>query len=72
MRFSNQKENKGRPSSKSKFGNKKKNMTCAKQESNKILLQGKNKNKTMTKKTYTKFILNKLKVIGNFTFIYTY
>jgi hypothetical protein len=26
--------------------NKNKNMTCAKQESNKILLQGRNKNKT--------------------------
>jgi peptidyl-tRNA hydrolase len=44
--FPNQNENKGNPSSKFKlWNNKNKNkiMTCAKQKSNKILLQGKKK-----------------------------
>jgi hypothetical protein len=44
--FPNQNKNKGKPSSKFKLWNNKnknKNMPCAKQESNKILLQGRNK-----------------------------
>jgi len=49
IRFPNQDENTGKLNSKSKFWNKKnknKNMTSARQKSNKILLQEWNKNKT--------------------------
>jgi len=47
-------------------------MTCAKQESNKILLQeGYQEVKQICdKKMYPKLVLNKLKIMGNFTFIY--
>jgi hypothetical protein len=44
--FFNQNENKGMLNSKYTLSNKNKNMTHAKQKSNKILLQGRNKNRT--------------------------
>jgi hypothetical protein len=48
------------------------NTTRVKQESNKILLQGRNKNRTrLLEEMYTKLMLNILKVIRNSTFIYT-
>ncbi len=74
--FPNQDKNKGKPSSKFKLWNKKnknKNTTCVKQDSNKILLQEGNKNKTrLWQKKIPKLVLNILKVMGNSTFIYTY
>jgi hypothetical protein len=47
-------------------------MTCAKQESNKILLQEgyQEAKQSCDKKMYPKLVLNKLKIMGNFTFIY--
>jgi len=55
-RFSNQKDNKNRPSSKFKLWNKKnkdKNMACTKQQSNQILLQRRNQKK---KKQWQKIV----------------
>jgi hypothetical protein len=47
-------------------------MTSARQEFNKILLQKWNGNKTrLCQETYPKLMLNKLKVMRNFTYIYT-
>jgi hypothetical protein len=48
-----------------------KNMTCARQEFNKILLQKQKNNEIRLKqKMYPKLMLNKLKVMGNIFFIY--
>ncbi len=53
--------------------NKDKNTINAKQKFNRISLQERNKNKTrLWEETYPKLVLNKLKVMGNSTFIYTY
>jgi hypothetical protein len=53
--------------------NKNKNMTRAKQESTRFYCKEETKKEQgYDKKTYPKLMLNKLKVIGNFTFIYTY
>ncbi len=53
--------------------NKDKNTINAKQELNRILLQYWNKNKKrLWKETYPKLVLNKLKVMRNSTFVYTY
>ncbi len=52
--------------------NKNKNMLSAKQESNKILLQRRNKNKIrLWQENIPKMMLNKLKVMG-FFFFYLY
>jgi hypothetical protein len=73
-RFSNPNENKGMPNSKSRSWNKKnknKNMKCVKQDSNKILLQRKNKIGLWQKKIYPKLMLNKLKVKGILFLLYS-
>jgi hypothetical protein len=45
-------------------------MTCTKQQSNQILLQRRNQKQNNDKKMYAKLMLNKLKIIENFIFIY--
>jgi acid phosphatase class B len=74
--FLNQDKNNNKPNPKSWLWNKKnknKNTTHAKQKSNIIFLQGRNKTKQgYDKKMYPKLVLNKLKVIGNLIFIYTH
>ncbi len=48
-------------------------MTHVKQESNKMLLQGRNKKEQgYNKETYPKLVLNKLNIMGNSTFNFTY
>jgi hypothetical protein len=53
--------------------NKNKNMTHAKQEFARFYCKEETKTKQgYDKKTYPKLMLNILKVMGNFTFVYTY
>jgi hypothetical protein len=75
-RFPNQNKNKSKPNPKSKSQNKNqkknKNTTNVGHEFNNILLQKWNKNRIMLwPKEKPKLMLNKLKVVGDYTFIYT-
>jgi hypothetical protein len=72
----NQDKNNNKPNPKSWLWNNKnknKNMTLAKQMSNIIFLQEKKKTHTrLWQENVPKLVLNKLKVIGNFIYIYTH